>query len=118
MKEIFEIELRNLEFYSRIGVAPQERRVGNHFRITVTIRYDANRFESEQLESSISYAEIYQEIESVMNDEWLLLESVAQKISHCLKSRWESIQSGEVEIIKVVPPIAGMAGEAVIRYFF
>ncbi|MDE6339803.1 MAG: dihydroneopterin aldolase [Muribaculaceae bacterium] len=64
------IKLKDLLFHSLIGVEEQERIVGNEFRVNVELTYSADHFENENLESTISYAEVYALVEEEMRKEW------------------------------------------------
>lgn len=114
--ESFTIRLKNLKFYSKIGVFEQERHVGNEFEVNISIKTNAEEFRPEILESSISYADIYDIADEEMKKEWLLLESVAQRIADKITSRYDSIIEIKVEIVKSVPPISGIQGNCSVEY--
>ena len=116
--EQFIIRLNSLRFFSRIGVLEQERRVGNEFIVNVEVAITASSFIEEDLSTSISYAEIYEEVNKVMREEWLLLETVAVRIKDSLTARCEEIEGGKVTIEKLSPPIAGIEGSCGIEYVF
>ena len=44
----------------------QERLIGNEFIVDVEVDNDASHFEDENLDTTISYADIYEEIKAVM----------------------------------------------------
>ena len=116
--DYFNIRLTDLRFFSKIGVFEQERKVGNEFLMNVEVRISASTFIEEDLESSISYADIFLEIKEVMGAEWLLLETVAKKIKDKLTARWPQIEGGKISIDKMAPPIAGIDGKCGIEYLF
>lgn len=105
------ILMRKLRFYSKIGVFDQERAVGNEFEVDVEIRYPAQHFERENLDSSINYAEAYGIVADVMKSEWKLVESAAEAITHAISERWQFVQSVHAKVIKLVPPVPGIIGE-------
>ena len=112
------IKLSNLLFHSRIGVGEQERLVGNEFRVSVELTYSADLFTMEELNSTISYAEVYSYVKEVMCEEWKLLESAAMKITERLTESWSIINESKIAICKVAPPISGIVGECGIEYFW
>ena len=116
----FEILLKDVMIYARHGVLPEERITGNQYRVNVTLRIDASWFDPslDDLSSTISYADVYDLLKSVMSKPRALLESVAVNFASQAKDRWPNVKSGEIEIIKTVPPIEGMIGEAGIKYCF
>lgn len=118
MERRITITLNDLQFYSKIGVDPQERIVGNEFRVNIAAAYNAASFRSEQLQTTISYADIYEIISQEMKMEWELMESVAQSVTDKIISRWNQIEEIIIEIIKVTPPIPGIVGNCGIKYFW
>lgn len=118
MDKIFRIRLKRLRFYSKIGVFSQEREVGNEFEVNLEVEYDASSFCEEELATTISYADIYEEVAEIMNREWLLLESVVSHISKRLLLRWPMIFRGKIAISKIAPPIPGICGESEVEFFF
>lgn len=118
MKETFRINLNDLRFYSRIGVSDQERKVGNEYAVNVSVAYDASLFQEEDLDSSISYADIYEVIKEEMRIERLLLESTALHISKRISERWEKVEEISVKIDKSAPPVTGITGNCGIEYFW
>lgn len=114
----FTIRLNGVRFYSRIGVAEQERTVGNEYTVSVTIRYDAGQFKREDLSSTISYAEVYEVVKDKMSEERLLLETVAKDIADEISSRWSEAEEITVGIDKTAPPVAGIVGSCGVEYFW
>lgn len=84
------------------------------------MRISADWFDAvaDDIEATISYADVYEELVRAMNRPRRLLESVAKDFASVCLERWGSIKSGEIEIVKTVPPIPGMIGEAGIKYIF
>lgn len=116
--DIFKIQLIDLRFFSRIGVFKQERTVGNEFIVNIEIDIDASSFQSEDLNSTISYAYLYGEVEKIMKKEWLLLETVAKEIQIVYIKRWPQIIRGKINIVKQAPPIPGIDGKCGIEFIF
>ena len=114
----FKISLNDIAFYARIGVFPQERTVGNEFRLDLEVTYDASDFKHETLESTISYADIYEIAKECMSAEYLLLESVAKDITGRISERWSNINQISTSIRKVNPPIPGITGNCGVEYFW
>lgn len=114
--ETFTIRLRNLKFFSRIGVFEQERQVGNEFEVNISVISDASRFEEEKLDSTVSYAEIFDLTAEEMGKEWLLLESASKSIAEKIFDLDDSISETRVEIAKLSPPISGLQGSCSVEY--
>lgn len=114
----FVIRLKDLRFFSRIGVFDQERKVGNEFRVDFYMKIDASAFLSERLETSVSYAWIYEIIGREMNREWKLLESVAKSIVDNVLAAHPATLEARVEITKLAVPVSGIQGSCSVEYCF
>ncbi|MDE6342882.1 MAG: dihydroneopterin aldolase [Muribaculaceae bacterium] len=122
----FEIQLRDVLLYGYHGVLPEENKLGNQYRLNVRLHVDASAFDPDRcdLSSTISYAEVYDIVAAEMRNRAALLESVAVRIAGRIRARWPHtsdapyVKSGEIEIVKLVPPIPGMIGEAGVKYSF
>lgn len=101
---ITEINLKDVRFFARHGVYPIEQEQGNTFIVNITLRGDFTRaVESDDLEDTISYAEVYEVIEEVMNVPSKLLEHVAGRIHQSVMAAFPQIISLRVEISKTAP---------------
>lgn len=112
----FTIRLEDLRFFSRIGVFEQERIVGNEFRVDCSLLVTADNFESEDLSTTVSYADVYRIIDNAMKKDWKLLESVAENIAIECRSLWSEIIQICVRITKLNPPISGIQGTCSVEY--
>ncbi len=118
MKE-YEIALRDLRFHARHGVWEQETAVGNEFIVTVSVRLPyTEAIAADQLEATISYADLFAIVKEEMARPRKLLEAVAASIEERITGRWPQIASGMVSICKSVPPISGIVGSAEVKLFF
>ena len=114
--ETFIIRLEDIRFFSSIGVAEQERTVGNEFSADIAVEYDASMFDSENLSSTISYADLYEILKDLMSDSWLLLESVAYECADRIITRWPTVQKIAIKITKLSAPITGIQGKCSVEY--
>lgn len=94
----------------------QERIVGNEFSVDVRIDADASDFIDECLDSTISYADVYEIIAEEMSESHLLLESVTKKIADKIIEKWDIAKHANVKITKLAPPIAGIVGSCSVEY--
>ena len=75
------IELKAMRFYAYHGVAEQERQVGNTFLVDLTLTAPLQRaVESDNLEDTINYAEVYETVREEMRIPSRVLEHVAGRI--------------------------------------
>lgn len=99
------IFLRQVRFHAYHGVLEQERRVGNDYVINVVAECDfTHAMLTDELEDTVSYAEIYRVVKEEMAIPSKLLEHVAGKIGERLFTAFPSIQSLDISIMKVNPP--------------
>lgn len=116
----FEIQLRDVMLFANHGILPEESITGNQYRVNVRLRLDAAFFDDEKddLHSTLSYADVYDVLRSVMTERVHLLETITVKFARNVYERWPGIKGGWIEIVKTVPPIPNMIGEAGVRYDF
>lgn len=102
------IELKDMKFYAYHGVLPQETTVGNHFIVNLTLAVPFDRAtESDELEDTVNYAEIYQVVKEEMAIPSKLLEHAAGRILRALKARFPHITETEIKLTKLNPPFGG-----------
>ncbi|MBD5307178.1 MAG: dihydroneopterin aldolase [Bacteroides sp.] len=118
----FTIRLIDVRFDIRIGILPLEQIVSQPVSISLEVSIASKDFETsfpeENLQVSISYAELYRLMEEEMKDGSGLLETLAVRLSRRIQESYPSVLKGVIEITKLNPPIPGMAGKAGIKYFF
>lgn len=111
-----EILLRDLHFYAHHGVLPQERTVGGHFTLNLTLRLSdaTSALFDDQLEGTVSYAEVYEVTAREMRKPSALLEHVAARIAQSLFDEFPLIEHITLTLQKDTPPMgADCAGCAV-----
>lgn len=107
------ILLNKMTFFALHGVSEQERKVGNTFIVDLKIGGNFSvACNSDNIEDAINYASIYEEVKQVMGIPCNLLEYLAEKISMKLKHEFPQIQSVEIKVTKINPPIEGQIESA------
>lgn len=102
------ILLENLTFYANHGVFPQETVVGNLYTVNLKIEIDLEKSSrTDDLEDTVSYAEIYEQVKHEMMIPSKLLEHVAGRILRNLKSNFPLIETVEIKVSKRNPPMGG-----------
>ncbi len=102
------IELEQMEFFSYHGVMEQERLVGNTFWVDVSLHVDVSKaIQSDCLEDTISYAEVYRLVRQEMEIPSNLLEHVAGRILHSLKTHFPQAGKICISVAKKNPPVGG-----------
>lgn len=102
------ILLENVTFFANHGVFPQENKVGNIFVVNMKIELDLSRScLSDELDDTVSYADIYAEVREEMMISSKLIEHVAYRIIRRIKNKFPSVVTVELKLSKKNPPIEG-----------
>lgn len=104
------IHLNDMEFYGYHGVLPEEKKLGQRFRVTVSLAVsleDAGL--TDDLEKTVNYAEVYDLCKMVIEGEPVkLIETAAEIIAGgILESYPEKVSGIRVVLVKPDPPIPG-----------
>lgn len=100
------IYLRNVRFHAFHGVLPQEGIVGNDYLVNLVLDHDfSSAMQTDDLQGTLNYAEVYQKVREEMAVPSKLLEHVAGRIAHRLFSDFPEIQKLQLSITKVNPPM-------------
>lgn len=100
------ITLKDVKFYAHHGVDPQETAVGAVFTVTLKIKTDFTRaLETDKLEGTVSYADVFNAVSQEMQQPSKLLEHVGGRILKRLFRDFATIESIELELIKENPPM-------------
>lgn len=107
------IYLRNGRFHAFHGVLPQEGIVGNDYLVNLVLDYDfSSAMQTDDLQGTLNYAEVYQKVREEMAVPSKLLEHVAGRIAHRLFSDFPEIQKLQLSITKVNPPMGAASDGA------
>lgn len=103
------ILINNMEFYGYHGVLPEENRLGQRFRVTLTLELDLEKAgKTDNLNDTVSYADVYECCKEIVEGKpYQLLEAVAEKITAVVLKRFPLVQRITVQMIKPDPPIRG-----------
>lgn len=102
------ILLENIELYAHHGVFSQETKVGNLFVINLKLEIDLEKASlTDELDDTISYADVYAIVKEEMNIPSKLLEHATGRIIRRLKSIYSCIESIELKLSKRNPPVGG-----------
>lgn len=104
------IHLNELEFYGYHGALPEETKLGQRFRVTVSLATDLSEAgKTDDLDKTVNYAEVYSVCRSIVEGSPVkLIEAVAEKIAtEILKEFANKVTGVRVVLIKPDPPIPG-----------
>ena len=109
------ITLKALRFYAYHGVLPQERTVGGDYEVTVKADVDLSQaMESDNVENTVNYADLYEVIRQEMAVPSQLLEHVAGRMARRILNDFPTVDMLHVEVVKLNPPMgADCQGAAV-----
>ena len=109
------IELKNMIFHAQHGVSEQEKKVGNTFTVSLELYLDLNLAgQSDRLEDTLNYAEIFEIVKKEMAVPSNLLEHVASRIIQAIKQAFPQIVKIQIRLAKVRPPVNGEMEEAAV----
>lgn len=97
-----------MKFHAYHGVLPQEKIVGGTFQVNLLLEADLiNATESDNVEDTINYGNVYDLIKEEMYTPSQLLEHIAGRIYKKLLEVYPQIKSLEVSVSKLNPPVNG-----------
>lgn len=100
------ITLNNLEIYAYHGVSPQETKVGNTYIINLKLKVDYSKAgETDSVEDTVSYADVFSIVKEVMSTPSKLLEHVVYRICEALFERFKQVEEIEIHLDKNNPPM-------------
>jgi dihydroneopterin aldolase len=102
------IKLSNMKFHSHHGVLSQETIIGASYEVNVLIEADLTKaYESDNVEDTINYADVYDLIKAEMSIPSKLLEHIAGRIYNKISNQYPEIISLEVSVAKLNTPVDG-----------
>lgn len=104
------IHLNNMEFYGFHGALPEETRLGQRFRVNLSMAVDLKGAgETDDLERTVNYAEVFDLCRAIVEGEpKKLIESVAERIAgEVLRVYSAKVKGCKVTVVKPDPPIRG-----------
>ena len=100
--------LNNMQFYAFHGVYEQEQKIGNTYIVDLKIGSDFSKAcTTDNIKDTINYASVFDEINREMKKPCKLIEHLAENICQRLKKQFNSIQSLEIKVTKINPPLQG-----------
>ena len=102
------IELEGMEFKAYHGCLPHEKVRGNNFTVDFRGELDLSAAaESDNLDDTLNYADIYDIVSEEMSIPSELLENVAGRIVQAIAARFPQVESFSGRISKSRPPVDG-----------
>ena len=102
------ISLENMEFHAFHGCLDFEQNLGNTFIVSVTMELDTTLAgETDELDDTLNYQLVYNAIKGQMETPSKLIEHVGQRILETLFEDFPQIQTLDVKLSKLNPPLGG-----------
>ena len=109
MENIGVIELEGMEFKAYHGCLEQEKVRGNVFTVDFRGELDLSAAaESDDLNDTLNYGEIYEVVSDEMSVPSELLENVAGRIVKAIENRFPQLVRFSVRVSKKRPPVDGV----------
>ena len=104
--EGYRIELRDVHLWAHHGVMAQEREIGAWFTIDISIALGScSGAVNDNIEGTVSYADVYEILRSEMAIPSNLLENVCKRISERLYETFEHITGIEISLCKLMKSV-------------
>ena len=115
-KILSKISVNNAWFYSFHGCLHEESVIGGEYLVSAVVEIDTSRAEqNDLLESTVDYVSVYNVLKKEMNRPSKLLEVVLERIIEGIKKIDDNIDSIDVSIKKLSPPIGGNVDSVELR---
>ena len=116
-KIIDKIHVNGMEFYGYHGVLREENKLGQRFRVDLTVELDLkNAGESDNLEHTANYASLYNCCKKIVEGKpYKLVEAVAEQIAKEILADFNIVHYCTVKMIKPDPPIPGHYKEVAVE---
>ncbi len=109
---LYRIDLRDMEFHAYHGCYDLEQKVGNRFRVQLTIWTELGSVAREDdVTLAVNYLRVYELVREVMARTQRTIERVACNIIECLKEYFPAIKRVECTVAKLAPPLGGKLRE-------
>lgn len=112
------VALEGLEFHAFHGVYPHERESGNWFEVDIAVETDfSSAAFQDDLAGTVNYETLFRIVKEEMDKPSKLLEKVAGKIIEDILNELPVVQSVDIKISKINPPIGGKCKRATVQVF-
>lgn len=112
LNPLMTVSLDNVHFFAHHGILEQETRVGNEFIVTLTVSFPVDSYCEDNLDASVSYADLYAIVAEEMNVRADTLEFLSHRIWRRVKEAYPIVERCRVKITKCSPPITSICGSA------
>lgn len=102
------IQLKGVHLYAHHGVLEQEKEIGAWFTVDLELEIaDHTCLESDEIDGTVSYADVYNIVCKEMEIPSRLLENVCYRISRALYKTFKQVTGITITLTKDTPPMGG-----------
>lgn len=107
-KHMSVISIEGMEFYAYHGCFSEEQLIGTWFVVDLFLTLDTTEAEqTDRLEATVNYLEVYQLVKREMEINSKLLEHVGRRIIKAVNASFPSVDHIKVKVRKMNPPLGG-----------
>jgi 7,8-dihydroneopterin aldolase/epimerase/oxygenase len=110
------IHLHNLQFKSFHGLYAEEKILGNHFEVNLTVKYQPKKLPIQSIEQTINYQNVFEIVEQQMSTPTALLETLVVAIANEILKQFSMAKEVDICIAKKNPPIPNFIGNVAVSY--
>lgn len=112
------ISVNNIRMYAFHGCLEEETVIGGEYVVDVTLHTDFSKAEkSDNLSDTVDYCQVFEIVKREMKIRSNLIEHVGRRIADALKKEISIIDSLEVHVKKIAPPMNGDVGSVSVIVF-
>ncbi|GHT72212.1 7,8-dihydroneopterin aldolase [Bacteroidia bacterium] len=102
-----------MNFFAHHGCFAEEQSIGTHFVVDVSIEADIlQAAKSDDIEQTVNYMSVYQQIKLEMAVSSHLIENVAYRIAKKILTQFLQAQNVTVKVAKLNPPLGGQVQQS------
>jgi len=102
------IEIKGISLYAYHGCFDEEKIIGNHFKVDVTMETSLEEAAlTDDLSKTINYQKVYDLVKAEMEIPSKLLEHVAGRIINTIHKNFPAISHAKVRVSKLHPSLGG-----------
>jgi len=105
------IRVRDIKIHTNHGCMDEEAKIGSDYVVQVEVESDLNlSSKTDELNDTVDYVAIYKIVYEQMKKRAKLLEVVVQRIIDQILTEHPQVETVQVEVAKINPPIGGEVG--------
>lgn len=109
------IELHNVHIHAFHGIFEGEEKVGNEYVINLDVAYDEAISDFDDINTTISYVDLFEIVKQRMHIPTGLLEKVCESIIRKIKHQYPFVKEISLSVHKLQAPIGQLEGSVGVR---